>query len=94
LTPGVENLAKELQDSEVEGAEAMSVIDQLQESYAGLEEQVKIRTKENKELQEKQGSQDVPVKDSQEKAKHDDFQIVNRGSRNNCIQRRRRGGSY
>jgi hypothetical protein len=38
----------------VEGAEAMSVIDQLQESYAGLEEQVKIRTKENKEVQEKQ----------------------------------------
>ena len=67
----------------------MSVIDQLQESYAGLEEQVKIRTKENKELQEKQGSQDVPVKDSQEKDKHDDFRIVNRGSRNNC-----RGGSY
>jgi hypothetical protein len=73
LTPGVENLAKELQDSEVEGAEAMSVIDQLQESYAGLEEQVKIRTKENKELQEKQGSEDVPVKGSQEKDKHYDF---------------------
>jgi hypothetical protein len=31
--------------------------------------------KENKELQEKQGSQDVPVKDSQEKDKHDDFRI-------------------
>jgi hypothetical protein len=41
--------------------------------------------KENKELQEKQGSKDVPVKDSQEKDKHDDFQIDNRGSRKNCI---------
>jgi hypothetical protein len=35
--------------------------------------------KENKDLQEKQSSQDVPVKDSQEKDKHDDFRIDSRG---------------
>jgi hypothetical protein len=57
----------------------MSVIHQLQESYAGLEAHVESLTKENKELQEKQGSQDVPVKDSQEKDKHDDFRIDSRG---------------
>jgi uncharacterized protein YoxC len=42
----------------------MSVMDQLQESYAGLVAQVESLTKENKELQEKHNSQDVPVKDS------------------------------
>jgi hypothetical protein len=64
LTIAVENLAKKLTDSEAEGAKAMSVIHQLQELYADLEAHVESLTKENKELQEKQRSQDVAVKDS------------------------------
>jgi hypothetical protein len=61
--------------SDAEGVETSNVIPQLQESYAGLEEQEESLTKENEDLHEKQNVHDVPLMDSQENGKHDDYRI-------------------
>jgi hypothetical protein len=77
LTTQVEKIASQLQESDAEGVETLSFIPQLQGSYTGLEEQEESLTKENEDLHEKQNVHDVPLMDSQESDKHDDYRIEN-----------------